>query len=131
LHVSAPSTSLSTSESLTPAEVPQHLGEERLSRRRREAFLDAQMISEDLLGTQDAPVDFTPYVAQRVSRVWLTAPKTTDAIYLAPSTIPPGLSIERVVGPRTLEGLTGAQVLDALGRTSVFAPQRSRRPLSS
>ena len=35
--------------------------------------------------------------------------------------MPPGLGIERVVGPRTLEGLSGAQILDALGRTSVRA----------
>lgn len=100
------------------------LGEERLARRRREAFLDAQMISEDLLGTPEGPAEFNPYAgtdALSVNRIWLAAPKTTDAIYLAPTTIPPGLSIERVVGPRTLEGLRGDQVLDALGRTSVRA----------
>lgn len=100
------------------------LGEQRLSRGRKEAFLGAQMISEDLLNTPEAPADFRPYVgqdAQRLNRIWLAAPKTTDAIYLAPSTIPEGLSLERVVGPRTLEGLTGAQVLDALGRTSLRA----------
>jgi hypothetical protein len=82
------------------------------------------MISEDIRGTPDEPSDFSPYVgqdAQRVTGIWLAAPKTTDAIYLAPTTIPPGLCIERVVGPRTLEGLTAAQVLDALGRTSVRA----------
>ncbi len=59
-------------------------GEERFSRGRREAFVDAQMISEDVLGTSDAPADFTPYVgqnAERVSRIWLAAPKTTDAMY--------------------------------------------------
>lgn len=101
------------------------LGEQKLSRSRgREAFLDNQMIAEDLSDPNDAPRDFTPYGgtdAQRVSRVWLAAPKTTDALYLAPSVIPNGLSIERVVGPRSLEGLTGAQVLDALCRTSVRA----------
>ncbi|KYG06936.1 hypothetical protein BE21_31970 [Sorangium cellulosum] len=100
------------------------LGEERLARRRREAFLDAQMISDDILGTPEAPPDFTPYVgqdAQRVSRIWLAAPKTTDALYLAPTTIPAGLALERVVGPRSLEGLTATQILDSLGRTSVRA----------
>ncbi|WP_438018614.1 DEAD/DEAH box helicase [Sorangium sp. So ce315] len=100
------------------------LGEERLARRRREAFLDAQMISDDILGTPEAPPDFTPYVgqdAQRVSRIWLAAPKTTDALYLAPTTIPAGLALERVVGPRSLEGLTATQILDSLGRTSIRA----------
>jgi DEAD/DEAH box helicase domain-containing protein len=100
------------------------LGEERLARRRVEAFLDSQMISEDILGTQGAPADFTTYTgpeAARVRGVWLAAPKTTDAIYLAPSAIPPGLSLERVVGARSLEGLSGDQILDALARTAVRA----------
>lgn len=100
------------------------LGEQKLRRGSREAFLDSQMIAEGLPDPNDVPRDFTPYVgddAQSVSRVWLAAPKTTDALYLAPTVIPSGLSIERVVGPRALEGLTGAQVLDALGRTSVRA----------
>jgi len=100
------------------------LGEQRLPRGRREAFLDNQMIAENLPDPNDAPRDFTAYVgdnAQRVSRIWLAAPKTTDALYLAPSVIPSGLSIERVVGRRSLEGLTGAQILDVLGRTSVRA----------
>lgn len=99
-------------------------GEQRLARGRREAFLDEQMISEDILGTSKAPSDFTPYIgheAQRVSRVWLAAPKTTDALYLAPTKIPTGLALDRVVGPRSLEGLTAAQILDALARTSVRA----------
>jgi hypothetical protein len=42
-------------------------------------------------------------------------------MYVAPTLIPTGLSIERVVGPRTLEGLRGDQILDALGRTAVRA----------
>lgn len=100
------------------------LGEERVSRGRKEAFLDDQMISEDVLGTSKEPSEFTPYSgasSRRMSRVWLAAPKTTDVIYLAPQAIPPGLSIERAVGPRSLEGLHGDQVLDALGRTAVRA----------
>ena len=93
-------------------------------RGRREVFLDEQMIAEDLPGTPAAPSDFTPYVgqgSQKVERVWLAAPKTTDVIYLAPITVPAGLNIEQVVGPRSLDGLSGAQTLDALGRTAVRA----------
>jgi Lhr-like helicase len=100
------------------------LGEQRLARGRREAFLNNQMIMENVPDPNDAPIGFTPYAgndAERVSRVWLAAPKTTDALYLAPSVVPPGLSIERVVGPRALDGLAGAQILDALARTSVRA----------
>jgi DEAD/DEAH box helicase domain-containing protein len=100
-------------------------GEERLQRRRREAFLDGQMIAEEFLGgVADGPAEFNPYAgdqASRVRRVWLAAPKTTDALYLAPSSIPRGLSVERVVGPRTLEGLRGDQVLNALAATAVRA----------
>jgi hypothetical protein len=100
------------------------LGEQRLGRRRSEALIYDQMISDDVVQTPEAPSEFQPYVgeeAQRVDRIWLAAPKTTDSIYLAPMTIPDGLSTERVVGPRTLERLIGEQVLDALARTSVRA----------
>jgi hypothetical protein len=100
-------------------------GEERLQRRRREAFLDHQMIADDYLGGgPESPSDFNPYAvnrSSRVSRIWLAAPKTTDAVYLAPTSMPPGLSIDRVVGPRTLEGLQGNQALAALASTAVRA----------
>lgn len=100
------------------------VGEERLYRRRKEAFLDSQMISDDRLGTAESPHDFTAYAddrAERVSGIWLAAPKTTDTIYLAPISIPLGLSIERVVGPRALEDRRGDSLLDALARTAVRA----------
>lgn len=100
------------------------LGEERLARRKREAFLDEQMVAEDFLGAIEGPADFTPYADQRAARaagVWLAAPKTTDVLYLAPSSIPSGLSIGNVVGPRSLEGRSGDEVLKALASTAVRA----------
>jgi Lhr-like helicase len=103
-------------------------GEQRLLRGRQEAFLDSQLISDEILGTSEAPVEFNPYVgrdAERVNRIWLAAPKTTDAIYLAPQIAPIGLSIERVAGPRSLQDLTSAQIVDALGRTAVRAASLS------
>ncbi|WP_223620594.1 DEAD/DEAH box helicase [Lysobacter sp. ESA13C] len=100
------------------------LGEQVLRRRPREAFLNNQMIADEFIGTTEAPNDFSPYGganAQAINGVWLAAPKTTDSLYFAPSVVPPGLSIERVVGPRTLDGRHGLEVLDALGRTAVRA----------
>lgn len=100
-------------------------GEERLQRRRREVFLDDQMIADDYLGgAPDGPDEFNPYAvnrASRVNRIWLAAPKTTDAVYLAPTSVPRGLSVDRVVGARTLEGLQGDQALAALASTAVRA----------
>src|SRR6202035_3682556 len=89
-----------------------------------QAFVYNQMISDDFSRTAEAPAAFTEYVgqdAQRVDRIWLAAAKTTDSIYLAPMTIPRGLSTERVWSPRTLKDLVGDQVLDALAKTSVRA----------
>lgn len=100
-------------------------GEERLSRRHREAFLDDQMIADEFLGgAADGPGDFVPYTGDqlsRVNRIWLAAPKTTDALYIAPTMVPTGLSVERVVGARALDGLDGNQVLEALSATAVRA----------
>lgn len=100
-------------------------GSQRLTRGRKEAFLEYQFISNDLAGDREkAPRFFEQYNgadARSVSGVWLAAPKTTDAIYLSPTDTPPGLSLERVAGPRTLSGLTGGQVLNALLHTAVRA----------
>lgn len=100
-------------------------GEERLQRRRREAFLDDQMIADDYLGgVPNGPGDFNPYDVDRaspVSGIWLAAPKTTDAVYVAPTSVPRGLSVDRVIGARTLEGMRGDQALAALASTAVRA----------
>jgi DEAD/DEAH box helicase domain-containing protein len=99
-------------------------GEERLTRRGQEAFLDSQWIAEEFLGEQTGPGEFAAYTGdqqRRVDGIWLAAPKTTDALYLAPTRTPPGLSLDRVVGRRSLEGLEGKEVLDALAATSVRA----------
>jgi len=103
-------------------------GEERLSRRRRgqqeEAFLDSQWIADEFIADPAGPNEFTPYTGdsqQRIDGVWLAAPKTTDALYIAPARMPRGLSLERVVGRRSLEGVEGRDVLEALASTSVRA----------
>jgi hypothetical protein len=99
-------------------------GQERLSRRGREAFLDMQWIADEFIGDQVGPGEFTPYAGdrqQRIDGVWLAAPKTTDALYIAPARMPQGLSLERVVGRRSLDGVMGRDVLEALASTSVRA----------
>jgi hypothetical protein len=103
-------------------------GEERLARRRVEAFLDDQFIVDEYVSAATADGgpsgDFKQYAnarRRRVDRAWLAAPKTTDALYLAPTRMPFGLSLERVVGARSLEGLAGDEVLSALAATAVRA----------
>jgi DEAD/DEAH box helicase domain-containing protein len=101
-------------------------GRQRLTRgRRAEALLESQYISDDMVGDEEKePRFFAPDAganASNVSHVWLAAPKTTDAIYFSPTAIPPGLTLERVAGPRTLDGLAGPQVLNALLHTAVRA----------
>ncbi|VIO73319.1 hypothetical protein CI1B_49240 [Bradyrhizobium ivorense] len=99
-------------------------GEERLSRRGQEAFLDSQWIADEFIGDAAGPSDFTAYTGdqeRRIDSVWLAAPKTTDALYIAPAQMPRGLSLERVVGRRNLDGVVGRDVLEALSSTSVRA----------
>ncbi|QWF19111.1 DEAD/DEAH box helicase [Lysobacter capsici] len=103
------------------------VGEQKLNRGKGVATLERQVISTDILaqGQGRQPWDFTQSGSGQggVQQVWLAAPKTTDALYLAPSVSPPGLSIERVVGPRSLGN--GANTLDVLGRTAVRAAAMS------
>ena len=99
-------------------------GRERLSRRGQEAFLDSQWIADEFIGNSTGPDDFTAYTGdrqQQIDGVWLAAPKTTDALYIAPARMPRGLSLERVIGRRTLDGMMGRDVLQALASTSVRA----------
>ena len=99
-------------------------GEEHLSRRGQEAFLGDQWIADEFIGDPSGPNEFAAYTGAQQSRidgVWLAAPKTTDALYLAPGLMPRGLSLERVVGRRSLDGQTGREVIEALASTSVRA----------
>jgi DEAD/DEAH box helicase domain-containing protein len=100
-------------------------GEEKLrGRRGREALLDYQWIAEEFIGEPGGPNDFAQYGGDqqgRVDGVWLAAPKTTDALYLAPTRMPRGLGLERVIGRRNIEELTGRDVLVALAATGIRA----------
>lgn len=103
-------------------------GRERYSRgrrgREREAFFEQQMIGAEFVGTSDEPADFRAYAgadASQIDGIWLAAPKTTDALYLAPTATPRGLDLARLVGSRSLEGLNAAETLRTLGATAVRA----------
>jgi hypothetical protein len=99
-------------------------GQQKLSRNGQEALVEQQLIADNFLSGGDEPYGFRPYAgtdAARVDGIWIAAPKTTDALYLAPSTMPAGLGLDRVVGPRSLEGLGRDQMLRALTATAVRA----------
>jgi hypothetical protein len=100
-------------------------GVQKLSRRRnREAFLHKQYIDATIVGSPEEPSDFASYVgadAAAVNSIWLAAPKTTDVVHLAPTSMPSGLSLERVVGARGLEGLEGDEIIRTLAATAVRA----------
>lgn len=96
-------------------------GEQQLHRGRGLAVLERQLVADEILTRGLEPSDFTPAATRQEAgeRIWLAAPKTTDALYLTPSVLPSGLSIERVVGPKRLGN--GANSLDVFGRTAVRA----------
>lgn len=90
----------------------------------REAFFEQQLIGGDFVGTSNGPTDFRPYAganAMQVDRIWLAAPKTTDGLYLAPTSTPAGLDLARLVGNRSLEGLAADEKLRTLAATAVRA----------
>jgi DEAD/DEAH box helicase domain-containing protein len=100
------------------------MGTDHNFRGSKEVFFESQMISEEFSNSFNPPNKFEPYAdpdAQRVNGIWLAAPKTTDALFLAPTKIPRGLCIQRVVGPRYLNGLPKNEILKTLGCTSVRA----------
>jgi hypothetical protein len=52
---------------------------------------------------------------------WLAAPKTTDLVAVAPSSVASGLAIHRLLGERSLEGRLGTALLEAMQATAVRA----------
>jgi hypothetical protein len=98
-------------------------GSQRLTYGDKEAFLEDQWVTDGLDANKE-PSHWRPYdgaEAQRLDGVWLAAPKTTSSLFLAASTVPRGLCIDRVVGPRSLVDYRGAELLEALRRTAVRA----------
>lgn len=55
------------------------------------------------------------------SNLWLTAPKTTDLLLLAPITNPPGLSLDHIAGNPAFDDLAGEELLQAMRATAVRA----------
>ncbi|NZA27210.1 DEAD/DEAH box helicase [Luteimonas sp. SJ-92] len=96
-------------------------GDQVLHRSGKTVTLEQQIITDEIIEQRRQPSHYTSLGAgpNSIDRAWLAAPKTTDALYLAPAALPLGLSIERVVGPRFLGN--GVQPLDALSRTAVRA----------
>lgn len=73
--------------------------------------LEQQYIARDQNGTLllSANFKFTPDPSgEEISNFWLAAPKTTDALFLAPGSIPPGLQIHRV-GNQEHGGITSVR----------------------
>jgi len=88
-------------------------------------LLPNQAIEEEfVVGTRKAegPSNFLPAVVPLATKgIWLAAPKTTDALFLAPATIKEGLGLHRIIGPRNIKALTGSALLKAMGATAVRA----------
>ena len=93
-------------------------GTQVLKRGKASATLSGQLIDAGIAETDLAPSRFQEQ-GQAVASIWLAAPKTTDALYLTPGSIAAGLDLARLVGPRSLTGLTGTHALDAMRTTAV------------
>jgi hypothetical protein len=83
-------------------------------------WLDPQWAGDPVHGAKG----FSAYEgaeAKSVDTVWLAAPKTTDLLSLIPASLPDGLAIENLVGPRSLQGLGPEDQVRALTATAVRA----------
>ncbi|HTL67247.1 MAG TPA: DEAD/DEAH box helicase [Lacunisphaera sp.] len=100
-------------------------GIQRVYYKRRSVQLNGQVIADQFVqAASGGPRSFTPDdspTAFSLERVWLAAPKTTDMLFLAPTAIPSGLSLDRFVGTRLIDGLNGRELLDAVAATAVRA----------
>lgn len=100
-------------------------GEQRLFYKRRAVRLTEQVVDENMvLPVNGGPRSYSPDdspTAFAVDRVWLAAPKTTDMLFLAPSSIPQGLNLDRFVGARRIDDLSGTELLEAVAATAVRA----------
>lgn len=90
------------------------------------ATFDGQFIDDDLRNeTASKPWNFVPHadpaLAQNVKEIWLAAPKTTDALFLSPEIIAEGLALDSVIGVRSIKGLSGRDLVRALGSTATRA----------
>ena len=92
----------------------------------RGASFDGQLIDNILKEEAAAkPRNFSPYsdaaMGEGVKEIWLAAPKTTDALFLAPAIIPHGLALDNAIGVRTVKDIHGRDLIKALGATAVRA----------
>ncbi len=102
-------------------------GAQRISRGRRQAILADQMIDTMVAAdSKRVPPGFDRYTepektASAFEAIWLAAPKTTDAIFIAPKQVPDGLALNRAIGVRSLGNRQGKELIDALAATAARA----------
>ena len=104
-------------------------GTDKLTSWNKEAVFASQLIDSTVY-KENPPYGFTAYVddpqkKESFEKIWLAAPKTTDALFIAPSAVPTGLALHRAIGVRSLTGRTGKQLIDGLAATAVRAAAMS------
>ncbi len=101
-------------------------GTQKLTMKGKQATFEGQMIDKGVSDDPNLrPRGFDPYTdtraAESFDKCWLAAPKTTDAIFLAPTKVAEGLALHRAIGVRTIAGSAGKVLIDNLAATAVRA----------
>jgi DEAD/DEAH box helicase domain-containing protein len=93
----------------------------------REATFEDQLIDKPVADDANLkPPGFERYSNPHKTKlgfdnIWLAAPKTTDAIFIAPAKVPNGLALYRAVGVRSLGASQGEALIGNLAATAVRA----------
>lgn len=101
-------------------------GTQKITMKNKQASFESQLIDKNVCNdTTLRPRGFDPYTDAKAAlsfdKCWLAAPKTTDAIFIAPSMMAEGLALHRAIGVRTIAGSTGKMLIDNLACTAVRA----------
>ncbi len=104
-------------------------GTQTFGNAQRSAKFEGQFIDTNIANSSASPNGFKPYpdttAHPEVKGIWLSAPKVTDALFMAPAQCAEGLALYRAIGVRTTSGKSGQALLDALAETAVRAAAMS------
>ena len=104
-------------------------GAQTIGNANRGAKFENQFIDSGVAGSNAAPSGFKEYADESlhpgIRGVWLSAPKVTDALFLAPARCADGLALYRAIGVRTTSGMHGQSLLNGLAETAVRAAAMS------
>ena len=89
--------------------------------RKKPVEITSQWIDTTAPSVRDFQLSLTDPHPDPLDDFWLAAPKTTDLLLISPQRSPEGLALDHVGGHRSIDGLTGDELLRAMRSTALRA----------